>query len=68
MCTFDTIIMLIYIIFLFADTHFYIVYVVMGIYVLLLPIWIYVVLRNKYTCTILTTGWTPVLSALFISG
>ncbi|XP_044741602.1 solute carrier family 41 member 1-like [Chrysoperla carnea] len=50
------------------ETHYWVVYLVMGIYVLLLPMWILIVRRNKYTKKILMTGWTPVLSALFISG
>ncbi|PSN44967.1 Solute carrier family 41 member 2 [Blattella germanica] len=37
-------------------------------YLLLLPIWIFIVLRNEYTRPVLTSGWVPVLSALFISG
>lgn len=42
--------------------------VILGCYILLLPFWIYVVLKNKYTRNVLTSGWVPVLSALFISG
>ncbi|XP_045780118.1 solute carrier family 41 member 1-like isoform X1 [Maniola jurtina] len=38
------------------------------VYYSLLPIWVFIVWRNKYTKTVLTTGWTPVISALFISG
>ncbi|KAF5286514.1 hypothetical protein FQA39_LY16290 [Lamprigera yunnana] len=49
--------------------YFWIFYVIAGVYVLLiLPFWILVVLKNKYTKSILTDGWVPVLSALFISG
>ncbi|KAI5645946.1 divalent cation transporter domain-containing protein [Phthorimaea operculella] len=40
----------------------------MVVYYSLLPLWIFVVYRNKYTKKVLTTGWTPVISALFISG
>ncbi|XP_072945952.1 solute carrier family 41 member 2 isoform X2 [Epargyreus clarus] len=40
----------------------------MCVYYSLLPMWIFIVWRNKYTKTVLTTGWTPVISALFISG
>ncbi|KAF2885690.1 hypothetical protein ILUMI_20463 [Ignelater luminosus] len=51
------------------DTHAWIFYVVIAIYLfIMLPFWIIVVLKNKYTKTILTHGWVPVLSALFISG
>ena len=43
--------------------------VIVGVYVLLiLPIWIFIVRKNKYTKKVLTHGWTPVLSALIISG
>jgi solute carrier family 41 len=42
---------------------------VLGVYILLiLPIWIFIVRKNNYTKKILTHGWTPVLSALIISG
>ncbi|KAK4871571.1 hypothetical protein RN001_015695 [Aquatica leii] len=48
---------------------FWMFYVITGVYVfIILPIWILIVLKNKYTKTILTDGWVPVLSALFISG
>ncbi|ERL94670.1 hypothetical protein D910_11945 [Dendroctonus ponderosae] len=51
------------------DTHQWVMYVILGIYILVvLPIWILVVRKNKYTKAILYRGWTPVLSALFISG
>lgn len=46
----------------------WILYVVLVGYLLLLPLWICIVLRNKYTRNVLTSGWVPVLSALFISG
>lgn len=42
--------------------------IIVGYIVILLPFWVYVVLKNEYTRKILTTGWTPVLSALVISG
>ncbi|GBP59914.1 Solute carrier family 41 member 2 [Eumeta japonica] len=42
--------------------------VLICIYFSLLPIWVFIVYRNKYTKKVLTTGWTPVISALFISG
>ncbi|XP_043253215.1 solute carrier family 41 member 1-like [Colletes gigas] len=50
------------------ETQLWVLYVILGCYFLLLPFWIYVVLRNKYTRNVLTSGWVPVLSALFISG
>ncbi|XP_034933875.1 solute carrier family 41 member 1-like [Chelonus insularis] len=46
----------------------WILYVIICGYLLILPIWIWIVLKNKYTRNVLTSGWTPVLSALFISG
>ncbi|XP_008551934.1 solute carrier family 41 member 3 [Microplitis demolitor] len=50
------------------ETQIWILYVVIIGYLLILPIWIWIVLKNKYTKKVLTSGWTPVLSALFISG
>ncbi|XP_012280520.1 solute carrier family 41 member 2 isoform X2 [Orussus abietinus] len=50
------------------ESQIWILYVILGCYFVLLPIWIYVVSKNKYTRNVLTSGWTPVLSALFISG
>ncbi|CAG9570222.1 unnamed protein product [Danaus chrysippus] len=38
------------------------------VYYSLLPIWVFIGWKNKYTKAVLTTGWTPVISALFISG
>lgn len=40
----------------------------MCVYYSLLPLWVFIVWRNKYTKKVLTNGWTPVISALFISG
>lgn len=50
------------------NTDIWIPYVILGCYLVLMPVWIYVVLKNKYTRNVLTSGWVPVLSALFISG
>ncbi|XP_021701257.1 solute carrier family 41 member 1 isoform X4 [Aedes aegypti] len=50
------------------DTHLWITFVVVACYFILLPFWVFLVFRNKYTRPVLTTGWVPVLSALFISG
>ncbi|KAL7027949.1 hypothetical protein ACKWTF_005663 [Chironomus riparius] len=50
------------------DTALWITYIVIGCYFLLLPFWIMLVLRNRYTRPVLKNGWVPVLSALFISG
>ncbi|XP_046746024.1 solute carrier family 41 member 1-like [Diprion similis] len=50
------------------DNQIWILYLILGGYICLLPLWICIVLKNKYTRSVLKTGWTPVLSALFISG
>ncbi|XP_046427028.1 solute carrier family 41 member 1-like [Neodiprion virginianus] len=50
------------------DNQIWILYLILGGYICLLPLWICIVLKNKYTRNVLKTGWTPVLSALFISG
>ncbi|KZC07459.1 PREDICTED: solute carrier family 41 member 1-like [Dufourea novaeangliae] len=50
------------------QTQMWVLFVILGCYFLILPFWIYVVLKNKYTRNVLTSGWVPVLSALFISG
>ncbi|KYQ52736.1 Solute carrier family 41 member 2 [Trachymyrmex zeteki] len=46
----------------------WVLYIVLGMYLVLLPIWIIIVLKNKYTKTVLKSGWVPILSALLISG
>ncbi|XP_033219177.1 solute carrier family 41 member 1-like [Belonocnema kinseyi] len=46
----------------------WILYLVLACYLILLPIWVSIVLHNKYTKKVLTSGWVPVISALFISG
>ncbi|XP_014770116.1 solute carrier family 41 member 1 isoform X1 [Octopus bimaculoides] len=37
------------------------------LFILLTPLWIWVSSKNKYTCEVLYTGWTPVISAMVIS-
>lgn len=49
-------------------THMWVTFVVVAVYFSLLPMWVILVYRNKYTRPVLTAGWVPVLSALFISG
>ncbi|XP_073833894.1 solute carrier family 41 member 1 isoform X1 [Musca autumnalis] len=49
-------------------THLWITFVVVACYLVLLPMWVTVVLKNKYTRPVLKSGWVPVLSALCISG
>lgn len=54
--------------FLFTVSHFWVPYLLIVIYLMLLPVWVTVVLYNTHTCKVLKSGWTPVLTALFISG
>ncbi|KAG5668150.1 hypothetical protein PVAND_016102 [Polypedilum vanderplanki] len=49
-------------------SHLWITYVVLGFYALILPFWILLVLKNRYTRPVLKNGWVPVISALIISG
>lgn len=46
----------------------WVLYVVLGLFLILLPIWIIIVLKNKYTRNVLKSGWVPILTALLISG
>ncbi|XP_025830670.1 solute carrier family 41 member 1 [Agrilus planipennis] len=51
------------------DTYTWVFYIIIASYLfILLPMWIIIVLKNKYTKSVLKNGWIPVLSALFISG
>ncbi|XP_037937757.1 solute carrier family 41 member 2 isoform X3 [Teleopsis dalmanni] len=50
------------------STHLWITFVIVACYLVLLPMWVVVVLKNKYTRPVLKNGWVPVLSALCISG
>ncbi|KFB42030.1 AGAP000663-PA-like protein [Anopheles sinensis] len=49
-------------------THLWVTFVMVTGYFILLPFFVFVVYRNKYTSRVLTTGWGPVLASLFISG
>ncbi|XP_036234416.1 solute carrier family 41 member 1 isoform X1 [Bactrocera oleae] len=49
-------------------THLWITFVIVACYLVLLPMWVAIVLKNKYTRPVLKSGWVPVLSALCISG
>ncbi|KAJ8301508.1 hypothetical protein KUTeg_020495 [Tegillarca granosa] len=40
---------------------------IIGIFVLLTPLWMYISVKNKYTNHVIYQGWTPVLSAMVIS-
>ncbi|XP_017485851.1 PREDICTED: solute carrier family 41 member 1, partial [Rhagoletis zephyria] len=50
------------------QTHLWITFVIVACYLVLLPMWVAIVLKNKYTRSVLKSGWVPVLSALCISG
>ncbi|XP_017852433.1 solute carrier family 41 member 1 isoform X2 [Drosophila busckii] len=49
-------------------THLWITFIVVSCYLILLPLWVVIVLKNEYTRPVLKSGWVPVLSALCISG
>ncbi|XP_031335738.1 solute carrier family 41 member 1-like isoform X1 [Photinus pyralis] len=56
-------------VYLHRETLPWICYAICGIYIFaVLPFWTCIVIKNKYTKHILTEGWIPVFSALFISG
>ncbi|KAJ8912441.1 hypothetical protein NQ315_006108 [Exocentrus adspersus] len=51
------------------ETYPWVMGVILGCYIcVLLPVWILIVRKNDYTRKILNNGWTPVLTALVISG
>ncbi|BFZ08376.1 hypothetical protein BsWGS_11416 [Bradybaena similaris] len=41
--------------------------VIIAFFLLLLPLWVTICIKNKYTNDVIYTGWTPVLSAMVIS-
>lgn len=52
-----------------SDEYPWLMGLLLGLYVfVLLPIWISIVRKNEFTKEVLKQGWTPVISALFISG
>jgi len=50
------------------NSEIWVLYTVFGSFLALLPFWILIVLNNKYTRSVLRSGWVPILSALLISG
>ncbi|KAH0951141.1 hypothetical protein HN011_004812 [Eciton burchellii] len=50
------------------NSEIWVLYTVFGSFLALLPFWILIVLKNKYTRSVLRSGWVPILSALLISG
>ncbi|PNF18092.1 Solute carrier family 41 member 1 [Cryptotermes secundus] len=41
--------------------------IIIGCYILVIPFWVFIAKKNKYTHSILYTGWTPVVVAMLIS-
>ncbi|XP_050313306.1 solute carrier family 41 member 1-like [Anthonomus grandis grandis] len=51
------------------EHHQWVMFIILAVFLLfLLPGWVFIVRKNDYTKNVLYRGWTPVLSALFISG
>lgn len=53
---------------MFAETMWWMFILIIVGFLLMLPLWVWLALRHKHTAVVLRQGWTPVLSALFISG
>ncbi|XP_060062971.1 solute carrier family 41 member 1-like [Ylistrum balloti] len=47
--------------------HLWLAPTIIGLLVALIPLWLYISIKNKYTNDVVYSGWTPVLSAMFIS-
>ncbi|XP_021915142.1 solute carrier family 41 member 1-like isoform X2 [Zootermopsis nevadensis] len=41
--------------------------IIIGCYILAIPFWVFIAKKNKYTHSVLYTGWTPVILAMLIS-
>lgn len=52
----------------FTETMWWMFILIIVGFLLMLPLWVWLALRHKHTAVVLRQGWTPVLSALFISG
>ena len=52
---------------LFAGKHHWLAPTIIGVFFLLLPLWVTLAVRNKYTNDVIYSGWTPVLCAMVIS-
>jgi len=55
------------IIFIDDGVHLWIAPVICFLFILMLPVWIYLAHHNRYTHTTLYTGWSPVIIAMCIS-
>jgi len=51
----------------FSDKFFWIPPIIIGCYILVIPFWVFIAKKNKYTKSVLYTGWTPVILAMLIS-
>jgi len=51
----------------FPDGEFFVMPLICGIFVLLIPIWAYIAFKNEYTHEVITNGWEPVIAAMIIS-
>ncbi|XP_069693795.1 solute carrier family 41 member 1-like isoform X2 [Periplaneta americana] len=49
------------------DSFFWISPTIIGCYILVIPFWVFIAKKNKYTQSVLYTGWTPVIIAMLIS-
>nr|CAD7256451.1 unnamed protein product [Timema shepardi] len=49
------------------DKVYWISPIIIGIYILVIPFWVWVAKKNKYTNSVLYNGWTPVVLAMLIS-
>lgn len=50
-----------------AGKHHWLSPTIIGVFFLMLPLWVTLAVRNKYTNDVIYSGWTPVLSAMVIS-
>nr|CAD7198306.1 unnamed protein product [Timema douglasi] len=49
------------------DKVYWISPIIIGSYILVIPFWVWVAKKNKYTNSVLYNGWTPVVLAMLIS-
>jgi len=50
-----------------AGSYFWLLPLLLGLTLMLLPVWWYLAHHNAYTNDVLYTGWTPVIGAMVIS-
>jgi solute carrier family 41 len=49
------------------DSHPWFTTVIIILGLILVPVWAWIASRNEYTCTVLFSGWSPVIAAMIIS-